>query len=263
MFGKLLKHELKASYKIYLILFIILGGFSLLTGLLGMIFNRSDNNTTLLLLLLIFLMIGFMAIALLVTNLMVCIRRFYRTVFGAEAYLTWTLPVNPHQVILSKLTSSMIWYSLSLFGLIFASLAIFLLASPNNLSYALHTLKAISSWSGFTLLLSHLISMLANFLYLYLVICLGQLAQKHRLALSYAAFFGLWAAITILESLFLIKAESPFAYYHYFYPILRLLDPSYHAPDELLLFVCIYDFIKIGLFYSGSYLITKNKLNLQ
>ncbi len=44
----------------------------------------------------------------LLSTLLIIIKRFSKSVFGREGYLTLTLPVNSHQIILSKLLASFI-----------------------------------------------------------------------------------------------------------------------------------------------------------
>jgi len=54
--------------------------------------------------------------------------RFYKSMITDEAYLTLTLPVKPHALILGKLLSAVVWYAISMVA-IAASLVLILLSA--------------------------------------------------------------------------------------------------------------------------------------
>ena len=56
-------------------------------------------------------------VALAISTLFLIIRRFKNSVYEREGYLTLTLPVNEHQIILSKLLGAVIWTILSTLAL--------------------------------------------------------------------------------------------------------------------------------------------------
>ncbi|MDS8315405.1 lantibiotic ABC transporter permease, partial [Streptococcus pneumoniae] len=47
-----------------------------------------------------------------------------------EGYLTWTLPVTPHQILLSKLLSAFVWTLLCMLTMFISGLVIFGIALP-------------------------------------------------------------------------------------------------------------------------------------
>lgn len=49
-------------------------------------------------------------IGLLISTFFLVVSRFYKNIYGRQGYLTMTLPVNSHQLILSKLVAALIWY---------------------------------------------------------------------------------------------------------------------------------------------------------
>ena len=129
MFGKLMKYELKATYKWYLIISGVLAILSIFAGLLAssVITGASTftENTALTIGSIVVLVIFAGYIGLTLTNYIIIIRRFYNNIFGREGYLTWTLPTGSHTVLLVKVTSALIW-SIFCFISLILSLLIFL-----------------------------------------------------------------------------------------------------------------------------------------
>ncbi len=105
MLGKLLKYDLKWTYK-PLVVFYILGT---LFSILGRAFREIENS-------LIFNIIGqictgasiAMIINVLINNLMRVWVRFIRNIYKDESYLTHTLPVEKKTIYLSKILSAII-----------------------------------------------------------------------------------------------------------------------------------------------------------
>lgn len=50
---------------------------------------------------------------LFLSTFVLVINRFRSNIYGRQGYLTMTLPVNSHQLILSKLVASLVWYFLA------------------------------------------------------------------------------------------------------------------------------------------------------
>ena len=112
---KLFKHELIQSWRNYMLVYF---GYLILCVLFGLSINveSSDMNSiqVILLLLLICMLFGiawgiFLTIA----------RNFKRSMFGQSSYLTMTLPVNTHELLLSKLLSALTWILISSIIVIF------------------------------------------------------------------------------------------------------------------------------------------------
>ena len=102
MFGKLLKYEFKAAGKLYGVLFLILAIVSSIFGLMlsNSISSGITSDDAVSAVYSFFTIVFFSTCtALVISNLVITIRRFYQNIFGREAYLTWTLPANAHQII--------------------------------------------------------------------------------------------------------------------------------------------------------------------
>lgn len=112
MFNKLMKHELIATSRMYLLLFFVLTVFTVIAGLCGMI------HTTNPILRFIPGTIFVVYIIVLVGSLFACVAipvvRFYKHLLTSEGYLTFTLPCTTNQIISAKMTVTMIWTVLTL-----------------------------------------------------------------------------------------------------------------------------------------------------
>lgn len=102
MFGKLLKQEIKATYKIFLMIFgaIVFISFANMVGL------QTENS-----MILSFAMVAtfFSIIAISIVFAVTVLQRYYNNLYGEEGYLMFTLPVKSWQIILSKFVSALIW----------------------------------------------------------------------------------------------------------------------------------------------------------
>lgn len=111
MLGKIIKHEFKATYKGYLLLFISLFTITALNKTTEYVplDNTIWNIIKMFLyaawiILLMFMVMGAMLLAVV---------RFYKTMVKDEGYLTHTLPVKKSQLIIGKFITSLIWMIVS------------------------------------------------------------------------------------------------------------------------------------------------------
>ena len=113
MLGKLLKHEIKATSREYLLLY---GAFLIIT-IFNKIFlevNTGRRNTMISIFQNIFMAAYvLMCMTIFIVTIILIIRRFYKNLLGDEGYLMFTLPVKTYELILSKLVISLLWFVLS------------------------------------------------------------------------------------------------------------------------------------------------------
>ncbi|MBP2621163.1 lantibiotic ABC transporter permease [Streptococcus panodentis] len=281
MFGKLFKYDFKSNYKWYCITFAIFLGLSVFMGLFaGSVLKPdqlnyfSDYPTStagfVIIFYLLFLMIFSAACAVFLSNTIIIIRRFYKNVFGREGYLTWTLPVTPHQILLSKLLSAFIWSLLCMLTMLVGGFLIFGIALP-IVGYSLQELfKYLDYIPSFWLWLIkfgfiNLLQTISGILFFYLVISIGQLFKKNRIMMAVLFGFLIWTVLAVF-SLFL---PTPYSVTNF----LNLYDDSSSYDDFYLSFSqmldisliirSIFELVKIFGFYFTVYAIVKNKLNLQ
>ena len=266
MFGKLMKYELKATYKWYLIISGVLAILSIFAGLLAssVITGASTftENTALTIGSIVVLVIFTGYIGLTLTNYIIIIRRFYNNIFGREGYLTWTLPTGSHTVLLVKVTSALIW-SIFCFISLILSLLIFLgvigLAQQQNIFDLLGPLfEKIGSSLIWQSLLFQVLATISGILMLYCAISLGQLFINSRIVMAFVFGFILWVVLSIIGRLFPSISISELS---------RTATMSSDTLSDILVVnfipAYIYEVVKIVAMYFTVHYVTKFKLNLQ
>ncbi|MGT2911903.1 hypothetical protein ACVR1I_09360 [Streptococcus cameli] len=265
MFKKLLKYEFKSLGKWYLSLY---GLITLLSVVLGFwmrsVVNRSIENVStgpefegwL-------FGISWFAFMLLIAGLgistfILVIRRFYSNIYGREGYLTMTLPVTSHQIILSKFLASYIWYTLA--GLMTAlSIAIIgFLAIPTEVYPEIQKgiWTALLEFEGidfpfWNLIVNGFLESISSILLAYFAISIGQLFKDHRVLMAVVAYVGIsfvlgtFSSIATL-SLGLFSASNSEVFFPFSHP-----------------FHLILNIILIPVYYFGTHYIMTKKLNLQ
>lgn len=209
MLGKLIKYDLKATYRLLVALHLVMLGASFLVRLTleyklyahipNVLFGLELAGYVILI------------VVVLYTTLFLLLYRFYRNLFTDEGYLTMTLPVTPGQHLLAKTISGSLWLLFDYFCL-FLSLGIAFLI-PDVLRHSDVILtefdKALGMSAGaffqITCLLG-LISGIFGITFYYLCICIGQLFPKHRLLAAIIIFFALSTVIGILSMIVLLVA---------------------------------------------------------
>ena len=119
MFKRLLKHHLKSTWKEFNISF----GIIIILGLFLALAIRSRNEVFIIITGITFYA-SFIALAVLLVNFH--IKLFYSTTYGKQGYLTFTLPISTHALIISKIVAVLL-YSIGFAISIILSLVMFLL----------------------------------------------------------------------------------------------------------------------------------------
>lgn len=231
MLGKLLKHELKATGRTFLPLYLAIIIVSFLNGLLVVPTSSNDSFGTFSVILIIILVALYTALGVL--TLVVTVQRFNKNLLGDEGYLMFTLPVSPKKLVLSKTIVSVIWYLGSIFvaGISFLTIALAALiklgdnfqATANRILEEIYIiLSNISSFqflSDFINLILLVVLVLGTFtLVIYLSISIGQLPMfnKHRMLMAFVSYFIINTVISTIGNTFLgispIFHSLPMAY---------------------------------------------------
>lgn len=204
MFGKLLKYEFKATYKWYLILFAVLAALSILMGITAVSTTTSsqlqsnyDSSTSVYWALYGFLILLLVSAAsgVYLSNIIITIVRFYKNIFGREGYLTWTLPVTTHQVLLAKLLTAITWsllctisLGLSFSCLLFTAFTI----SRTNIADLFDFFKNMDVAYILLYLVRQFLQLVSGILFLYLAMAIGHLFKNNRILMSILFAFLLW-----------------------------------------------------------------------
>ena len=217
MFGKLLKYEFKSQQKLLTILSFATLGAGLLGGLaLWLLVDVLQDTegvaaivgSVLSTVFLIGVILGIVAYAVAVIILL--LYRFYKHHFSEEGYLTFTLPVKTHQVLLASLTNFFLW---DLIVLIVGFCAMCLIFAP-SLAFAwaeaIPEMKLV--WQELASLLPQLgggyvavsiLSMVATWAYSLVIpltcITIGcLLTKKFRILTSFAIYYGLQLGMSLV-----------------------------------------------------------------
>lgn len=229
MFAKLLKHEWRATRGIVgLLCAIILVSGIMIGGVMNyMIGWEIDNGDMIVvneseaaamdvepmsdfaaIMCALLLSAGIIAVAVCcAASLFYVIYRFYKRCFTDEGYLTFTLPVTHHQLLLSSYLNSVLsvlLVILAAFGAIAIASVLFLLAIPQNIVWAdvwastqsvlnqLRTSLVKNAGTFARLGFSAAISFLSTFIVLMLAVTVGSLiAKKHKILAAVAVYYGI------------------------------------------------------------------------
>ncbi len=255
MFGKLLKYEFKAIGKWYLVLYAIAISLSLVIGM--WIRTLSENywdsaTPNVAFYIFFFTLIAYVAVvvSIAISTLFLIINRFRKNIYGREGYLTMTLPVNNHQILLSKLTSAVIW---NILAAVVATLSILIIISLSSLqdlydfSYTLSTIMDLPFVTLFTF--NSFVEGIVSILLIYFAISIGQLFKDHRVLMAFVAYFGINIVVSFFTTIFYLNQLENLGAVESF---------TYLDPLTLVLNILL----GIGYYFGTHYIMTK-KLNLQ
>jgi len=210
MLGKLIKHEFKATYRIYAILFAGILMLAALTRLFGGFSSTAETGMGFVLTLMLYIMaVSSSAIIVLVFT----IRRFYSNLLSNQAYLTLMLPVNAHQHLLAKILTTAVWY-VGLVLTIFLSFLI-LFAGPEFIgimegvgtvfgwifSISAEALGTSTGVIVFHILFIALSIALFQLSVLYLCTTIGGQSGTHKRMMGVLMYFAVYIASSITLSL--------------------------------------------------------------
>lgn len=227
MYGKLLKYENKALSKTILpigiaTMFVAVFGSAMLK--LNLIMNRLVKNGSVLFTLkavtTTFFAISVIAMisAVFVAGFML-MQRYYRNLFTDEGYLTFTLPVKTEHILLSKLTSAVIWGA---FVVVCSVAAVFIivlfgttpeLVNHKALEEIVHFVQALFKIdfdiNGYLIFaqtfITLILSVVEQYLMIYLAITLGnQVAKKHKVLGAIGMYFVVYAVCQAINSVVLV-----------------------------------------------------------
>ena len=243
MFWNLVRYEFKNVNKWYLALYGAVLALSALIGVQASSLKSIDTpDQQLIMLVFLALVFGGLIITLSISTLILIIRRFKGSVYDRQGYLTLTLPVSEHQIILSKLLGAFIWSLASSLVFILSIYIILVLTGANFLDiFSLEYLFKFYMDSFWLSVISFILSTVASILCIYLAISIGQLFNEYRTALAVLAYIVIQ---TILG----------------FVGLNLRIDINY---NWMISFEIFKDLILSVAFYLGTYYILKNKVNLQ
>lgn len=243
MFWNLVRYEFKNVNKWYLALYGAVLALSVIIGLqasaIKMLSSQDQESIMLVFQAFIF---GGLIITMSISTLILIIRRFKGSVYERQGYLTLTLPVSEHQIILAKLLGAFLWSLLSAVVFILSIYIFLVTVDPQIIDVYMiryffgHYLDSI----GLSLI-SYIFSTVAGILCIYLSISIGQLFNEYRTALAVVAYIVIQTILGFIT----LNLRIDFDY------------------NWTISFEILKDLILSVVFYLGTYYILKNKVNLQ
>ena len=240
MFTKLLKHEWRATKSVLAVLCAIILISGLMIGLSlrslaladgnevivagsGMYMEAGNDMQILEVLCIIITTAGMFAIGFCcVGAVFAFISRFYKRCFTDEGYLTFTLPVSTHQILLSGIVNTVLGMLVVMLaavlgiGIIFG---LFLTAIPQEILWADVWVSLGEAWkqivasfqknAGEFMMLgaSAVVGAFASLIELMLAVTIGALiAKKHKIIAAVGAYYGINVALSIANSFFAMNA---------------------------------------------------------
>lgn len=238
MFAKLLKHEWRATKGVLALLCLIILISGMTAGLsarylmvaednefmtevesVNVMVNVGNEPRLLEVMCILMMMVGVFAIGFCwLGGFFLFLSRFYKRCFTDEGYLTFTLPVTGHQILLSGIANTVLGMLVVMaaavagIGII---LGLFMTAFPQEILWAdvwvslkeamAQIVESLRKNAGeFTMLgISGIIGAFATLIELMMAITIGALiAKKHKIIAAVAVYYGINMAMGMVQSIF-------------------------------------------------------------
>ncbi|PNV66750.1 hypothetical protein [Enteroscipio rubneri] len=169
----------------------------------------------------------FLLLVLTLATFFVAVHRFYANLFTDEGYLTLTLPVTAHQIVISKVLAAALWLLVD-FLVVGACVAMVLFAMDvfseilsRSDQVGLPSLPTPSEWLSFA---HSFLQIIAWLIAAYAALAAGSAAARHKVAASIGAFLLIAVAVGVVMALLNVFAFSALSALAPAYPI-GSLDP--------------------------------------
>lgn len=269
MLGKVFKHEMKSTSRLFLPLMI---GFIAITILCKFAFESSysvflKNNRLLEIITAIFFVLYFIyIIALFVMTSVFIVMHFYKTMVSDQGYLTNTLPVKTSTLINAKLLAAIIW-ELIAGALLVLSFILFFIGHihVNDIQDFMRDLTnlyhELFNYVNMPVLLievtvTAIVGLISGPLMMYAAIALGHLFKKHRILWAVISYFVIYVVMQIIASAY-------FSICGYSSPSVYNSEYAARTVENYMLFTTIFSVAFTAGFYAiTDYIFTKH-LNLE
>ena len=266
MLGKLIKHEFRATGRLMAPLFGALLLLAVFARVTNQILQQVPNPTRVLYIVSVLLAIVYVlaGLGVMVFSTVLMIKRFHQNFLTDEGYLTFTLTVTTHEILLSSLINTFLGVLLmvvvacvSLGGLLLLGFSVVegfwpalweLL--PRLLQDVANSLTGELLGYGLMMLLAGTLGFICEIILLMLCITIGAMvAKKHKLLAAVGAYYGIQVAVSIVEAVFLASQ------------VVRVVGEAniffrvFGMNSILMLILSL-------LSYFGMYYLTDRKLNL-
>ena len=273
MVKKLLKYEWASFVRSLLPMEMILLGIALLTRIVQFF----ENDTT------AYAIVSGSSVAALSIACVVClvmtvavnVTRFYRNLYTAEGYLSFTLPVTYSQHIAAKLCFAVLSTVFSVLSILAAGV----IATAGEVLHevvkalvylfrqCVETLGWQTLWFGLDALAALLVIVCGQYLLYYACATLGQLAKKNRVLASFGFYFVYYLIRQTIGTVLMVVyfAVVNIAWFKNLLDWLtHCFDTHPYASAHAIIWLLILFGAAVDLLYFGiTYIVMKRKLNLE
>ena len=266
MLSKAIKHEFKATARIFLPVYAAM----LLMAVIVSIFYSVDLPSNSLRVIVTMLMVMVFTAAWIITFVII-LRRFWTNLLGREGYLTNVLPVRAWQQVFAKLLASAVWTVGA--GIISAAALFFILAGVSNIGEVFVTgfeyfqqlidelqrngLMGQGILAAVLIVLDVIFAVLSNILQCYTAMSVGQLFNRHRVWASIGVYFGVSIVLSVVMTAF------PSSWLNMFFGTPESLKAAAATINGILGAVLALEAVQTAIFFAAPSLIIKYRLNLQ
>lgn len=210
MFAKLLKHDFKALAKYMLLMYAGFLIFCVIELILYAVSKQSNAYPVLSGLLFVANIIQISVLPLISYGIIIFF--LYSTTFGAQGYLTFTLPVKTSHILWSKVIVSFVYMLInliviSLYSLLLTTIDPIFMQMRNDISIGI----AMTDFPLGFLLTSTILSLILGIFSVYLPMALGQLFNKHKIVASIVSYIGIYTVEQIIGAVVLFGMIMYFA----------------------------------------------------
>ncbi len=193
--------------------------------------------------------------------------RYYRNLFSAEGYLTFTLPVTPVQLLWTKLLTATVMQVISFIIVLAATCIItagdvlteIVRAVVFLLKSAPAELKSHYWLFAIELVVLVLAALVYQSLLLYACITVGQMANKNRVLAAVGVYIGYYVITQIVGTVFvIISALLPWGW------LISFVDAHPLATAHIAIWAgVLFNAILSTIYFVITHLIMRHKLNLE
>ena len=216
-------------------------------------------------------MLAMGCMAAVILAVVISVVRFYKNMYTAEGYLSFTLPVTNHQHILVKLGAAVACQIVTLLAIVIAvAIASWEVVAGFNIFNVL-TFEIFSAYVGeanavlyiIEGVLLVLISFIFTTLLYYACITIGQTAKKNRILMAVATYFIYYVITQVIGTVFSIVFMILSMSGALDYPLMWLTErPTVLAHIFMCGFIVVYAALSV-VFYVVTHRIMTKKLNLE
>lgn len=218
MFAKLLKYDFRSTWGLLGLLSVIALGAGALGSVVARLLEREPEGFFLTMLIISMITVVFYLVGYCIAAMFLLLGRFYKSRFTDEGYMTFTLPVSNHQILLSSflnctlgLIVCMIVTVAAFFIMVFFGVAdldgqrweavkVFFDVLPKFL-------KDVGVGNILMFLLMLLAGLTSEVFTIMLSITLGAIiAKKHKILMAVAAYYGINIAVSVASVSFMASS---------------------------------------------------------